>query len=421
EESSENLSGSVQLGFFKVGYREKVKGYPLVLQFVIKQDYLNDKLSFQIQVCTAGYLEEEVHRPIEIVLEKMQNFEWENSTVHWIRSKWLLVHEIDSIANFDASVLAEKFLHEFSQRCAVAHADFKGLRFVEPAIEKQRLTGSELLDNITVSFSSVFSNQIYKERNMMKGCRYIDYVYSNKKVTHWLGWGLEYNESQLNAIVLFSVSDTIKGAHLVDIADLFIKENPDWKQSIPDDQSTVEPLWIFNSLPEQNLKCSSEWNRNYSAKYAQIDNEKRYWCPKHNDDKQWIQIQLPALKEIKRLKIQGAPHGKNFIQKFNLAYSIDGKTWQKIDQIEALSSGDETKEIVFDQTIRALYLKIEPTEFVGYPGLRMDVQVMDVMPSKMELITRMPIINDESFEDFTRFIEDNVKSFQNYFKAHIGF
>ena len=421
-EKKGNIRGSTSLGFFMVSYREKIKGYPLVLQFVIKQDYQKNKLLFQIQVSSAGYLEEEIHRPIESVLENMTEIEWDDAAVYWIRSRWLLTKEIDSISTFDPCSIAEKFLKELSHRSSRAYADFKGLKFYEPTIEPYLHKSDDLLDALSVSLTEIFSNQIYKERNLMKGCRYIDYVYSKKKVTHWLGWGLEYRDSGLYATVILNVKDTIKGVHFVEPMNKFTEENELWKiDMLSDTSNAIEPYWIFNSLSEQNLRTSSDWNRNYTAKQAKIDNEKYFWCPKQNDDKQWFQIQLPEVKEIKELKIQGAPHGKTFIKKFNLRYSLDGKNWITLEHLEGLSSGNETNIVAFEKKIHASYLRIEPYEFEGYPGLRIDVLVADIAPSKIELSATYLVDSVDKLDQYLSFTEEKIRAVKTFFQQILGF
>jgi hypothetical protein len=419
--TNDGLKGSVKSGYIAREFREKTKGYPLVLSVRIRQDYYTNQLRLIILVSTAGTLENEIHAKTEKALQAMADFSFEGAEVHFVPTKWVLSLPIADIDNFDAEPVMEAFLKEFSHHCAENYAQFLGLKVYNSAIETLIPSLDQQLEQLQGKITGLFSNQIYKQHTLMKGYRYIDYAYSNKKVAHWLGWGLEFVDGQSSVGVIFNIGNTLTGAVLKDQMEKFQAEHPDWNLVTKGSDEEGEAQWIFPRIPAAQLSSSNDWNRNYTAKHAIIDSPKHYWCPKAQDDKQWIQIQFDQPKEVVALKLQGAPHGKNYVKTFTLNYSIDGKNWLKMEEMEGLSSGTETKEIVFPKPIAAKILRLNPISFEGYPGLRMDIKAQDILPAKMELTKMQPVNSAAEIEGAFLNLEKDLTTLKNNLKGFVGF
>lgn len=393
------VKGSSKNGSFSVTFQAKEKGYPLLIQFKIDQNFLDNKLDFIIQVSCAGYSQEESHLDVEKVLESMKKLTFENATFHFMRSKLVMVLQIQEIENFNPTEATNFFLFEFSNRCAFSYATFLDLKIYNPKIQEFEEDAALILDEFLAINSSLFSNQIYKERNWMKGYRFIDYVYSNKTVTHWLGWGLEFKEEQLYAGIIFHVKDSLKGAFLKEQMERLASDNSEWKYIVKGKSEEAESKWGFENIDSLKLSASTEYNRNYMAKHAFPTNKKTFWCAAKKDNEQWLQIDFSEPNEMLALKILGAPHEKTYTTVFNLLHSIDGKNWETIPNIRALDKGDDIKIIDFSNPITVKLIRLQPVEFVGWPCFRVDVEIRRIVPSKIELQWLLPVSNISEFKN----------------------
>jgi hypothetical protein len=380
------MKGSGLDGDLILELQEKVKGYPIVLKVLISQDHLNDTLYFQIIVKCSGYYEAEYHEKLERILMKLQNLELDNSSIHFMRSCYFINTQIEDLANFDPELILAQFLDNFSKLCAYNYIEFMGMQVLDDAFTMDCQTLVPLIDHLSTYASGYLKNQVIKERNVMKGYRFLDYVYSNKKVTHWLGWGLIRQDELNYAAVIFHLNDTIAGAHFLEQLEKITTNSTIWKINSQGVALTNEASqWIYQQIDPKGLNSSSNWNRNYSAQHAQIDNEKQYWCAKTKDDKQWISFELENLVELSKIRIQGAPHGRFFIRTFELLYSVDKKNWTTLSLQTGLNNGTETKDIELETTIVTQYLKIIPKDFEGNPGLRIDFWASPVLAKQLEV------------------------------------
>jgi hypothetical protein len=379
--------GCVKDGEFILEIQEKVKGYPVLFKLLFAQDYLQDQLYFQIVIKCAGYHETEYHEKVERILSTMVNLKFEDSQVHFMRSLYFMNTKINDLQSFEPGIILSAFLDHFSNLCAQNYIEFLGLQIKDQTFSETCDQYTPLIDELSNYTASYLKNQVSKERNPMKGYRFIDYVYSNKKVTHWLGWGVIQKDSENYLGVIFNVNDTVKGAHFLESLEKIKNSNPIWQitNQVNSISDSVPFHWIFDEIDLKKFDSSSSWNRNYSARHAKIDNEKQFWCAKFKDDKQWISFEMDQPFEINKLKIQGAPHGKFYVKTFDLAYSVDKKSWTTLYNETGLKSGTDTKEISFETTIVAKYIKIIPIEFEGFPGIRIDFYGRPVQASQLEL------------------------------------
>jgi len=423
EENVKGIIGNAKSGGVHISIREKIKGFPLLIQFLIKQNYLTNELIFSIKINTAGYREPEIHEKVEKVLQQLLDVNFENTESFFLRSHYVLVQKITDVLSYDPLPLVKEFLQHLSEKCAFANTEFLSLKITNPTINSLLPCVNDNLNKLNAEHvSKIISNKVHNERNLMKGFRYLDYVYSNKKVTHWIGWGLEYKNNQLYAGIIYHVANSLTGIMFKEKMESFIQANNEWELiSLNNNNLQSDAKWIYPELNQNQLSSSSNWSKNYVPKFAIIDSEKQYWCPKESNDKQWLQITFDEPKEILAMKLQGSPDGKNYVTEFIIDYSLDGKNWSKTEAISALTGGKELKEISFDKTIKAKLFKIQPTKFVRFPGLRMDIFVQNIVPAKLEL-KHMQAVNDEaSVNSVFAKMQENIPLIYNHMKSISGF
>ena len=407
------VKGSSKMGRFYSEFRAKVKGYPLQIVFQFKQDYLNNRLNYCISISCAGYLQPDIHQPLENVLKSLQALQFEGTDIHFMRSKLIAVQAVDEIETFNPALLTEFLLDNFANHCAFANVPFLGLRINRPDLQSFESLSNSLMDEITTSSQSAFSNQINRQRNWMKGYRYIDYVYSGKTVGHWLGWGLEWNGSKSRAGIIFHVANALKGASFKEQIEKLVDSDKGWEMIIKGESDPSTPFWIL-AENKAKFQSSSDYNRNYTAKQGYFENKNKYWCAAKQDTAQWWQIEVDTPLELVQLKLAGAPHGKNFIRKFDLAYSVDGKLWNTLENLDGLDNGDAIKSIDFDSKINFRFLRICPKDFQGWPGLRADVSAREITPNQIEAQWMVPFSNAEELKQIMLSIPEKIADIKQF-------
>ncbi len=390
--------GSANQGFIGLELTQKIKSYPVTFQVQFTQDHLKNELTFQLIVKCAGYLESEYHEKLENVLRLMNETHHFKGESIYMRSLLALIIPIENVDEFDSKTTVNEFLQLLTNTCAENYVEFLGAKVSNPSFDNYCLDSTAFLDELKETAATYFTNQVYEERNPMKGYRFLDYISSNKKVGHWLGWGCTYSNEKTQAGIIFHLSDTLKGAHIKEEMEKLSLENSHWKLVELDQSSEGKTSWIFNDLSPEKMTSSTDWNRNYSAKFAAIDSPKNYWCAKKQDDKQWIQFEFDQPMEVSKIKIQGAPHGKFFIKRFVLAYSVDGKNWNELTFNTELKSGMDTSIIPIENQLNAKFIRINVIEFEGYPGLRIDFLASEIIARKLELQALSDVNNSEDLK-----------------------
>jgi hypothetical protein len=406
-EETGSVMGSSKKGRFYNEFRAKVKGYPLQIVFQFKQDYLRNQLNYSITISCAGYLQPEIHLAVEHVLKSLQDLQIDGTEFYFMRSKLLAVQTVSQIETFDPIHLTQYLLDNFANRCAFSSVPFLGLKVNRPDLQAIEFTSNSVMDELNATLQSGFGNQIYKQRDWMKGYRYIDYVYSAKTVVHWLGWGLEWNGSECRAGIIFHIANALKGASLKEQIEKLVASDKGWEMLIKGESDSSTPFWI---LAENKAKflSSSDYNRNYTAKQGYLENKNKYWCAAKQDTGQWWQIEVDTPLELVQIKLAGAPHGKNFVRNFDLAYSVDGKLWNTLENIDGLENGDAINSIDFDSKINFRFLRICPKDFQGWPGLRADVSAREIKPHQIEAQWMISFNHSEEFKQIMNRLPEKI-------------
>lgn len=408
EEVLNGLTGSVNHGHFSKIFRSKEQGYPLLISFSVRQDYHTNQLFYRMYISCAGYLEPTLHSPIERVLESMLDLEYPTLSIYFLRSKLVAIFPIENIETCDLREVTYFLLNEFSARCALNYTSFQSLKVHHSAMDLYEPQTVALLNQLMPKISALFSNGITRERNWMKGYRFLDCVSSTKGVgKHWLGWGLEFQQDQMMAGVVLHVEDSLKGAQLMEQMHNKANNNSAWKFVSKGDTTSNPPQWILSNSSAL-FTSSSDHKQNHKAHHALISNEKTYWCAAKQDDKQWWQVELPEAMTISQLVLKGAPHGKSYVTRFHLMYSVDKKNWQTLSDFEGLNDGFSTLELTFESAFNAKFIKIIPLKFVGWPGFRVDFWGKKIVPSKIELQHWVPVNNKQELAAAVAEFEHNI-------------
>ena len=413
EEVLNGLTGSVNHGHFSKTFLTKEQGFPLLISFSVRQDYHTNQLFYRMYISCAGYLEPTLHGRIERILESMLDLEFPTLSMHFLRSKLVAILPIENIETCDLREVTYFLLNEFSARCALNYTPFQSLKVHHSTMDLYEPQTVELLNELMPRISTLFSNGITRERNWMKGYRFLDYVYSGKGVAHWLGWGLEFQQGQMMAGVVLHVGDSLKGAQLMEQMQNKANKDSGWKFVTKGEAALNDPYWILSNSSAL-FTSSSDHNQNHKAHHALISNEKTFWCAAKQDDKQWWQVELPEAMTVSQLVLKGAPHGKSYVTRFHLMYSVDKKNWQTLSDFEGLNDGLSTLELTFESAFNAKFIKIIPVTFVGLPGFRVDFWGKKIVPSKIELQHWIPVNNEKELAEAAAEFEHKIKEIKAF-------
>ena len=85
------------------------------------------------------------------------------------------------------------------------------------------------------------------------------------------------------------------------------------------------------AILDSQIKASSEWNaQSYAAKQARLHFKVRpgkagSWSALHNDQNQWLQIDLRQARKVKGIATQGRDAVWQWVKKYKLQYGHDGQ------------------------------------------------------------------------------------------------
>jgi len=180
------------------------------------------------------------------------------------------------------------------------------------------------------------------------------------------------------------------------------------------DGSDGEAFWQMKNLSDSQIMSSSDWNRNHAAKFARIDSKPKYanWCTKVNDENQWIQLDLTAPMEISAVKTQGRFNRDQWVTKYYLSWSLDGKKWTTDSTNVYDGNADRDGHVlnVLKNPVVGRYVRLHPLEWHGHISMRLDVKAEKVESKRIHFGKRIALS-----DNFTESVEDLVGLFQKNF------
>jgi len=389
DEMGENsLNGSVEQGFLGKSFRAKVKGYPLLINFSIRQNYDTNRLFYRIYVSCAGYVEPTIHLKVEQILESLAKIQFSDASTHFLRSKLIVVFPIHNVSSFEIREITSNFLTLLTEQFAYHYIEVLSLKVKNEYLKEFEGFAKGIMDQLGIVG---LKNTIKSERNWMKGYRYLDYSQaSNKGVNQWIGWGMEWRENTLYAGLILNIGNALLGANIKEQMELYAAEHQEFSMVDKGEGEIFEPIWIFQSDIQYSLSASSNKKGKKPQDAPLSVAHDAYWCAQVSNDKQWLQVQLAESMTISWLKIGAGLKGER-VQEFNLSYSVDGSKWTTIEAINGLMEGEQLKEIRLENPINAKFLKIIPIQYSGNPALRFDILGKKISPSQIELHWMSPV------------------------------
>jgi hypothetical protein len=212
---------------------------------------------------------------------------------------------------------------------------------------------------------------------------------------------MKIENERIHAGVIFRVEDALKGAIFKEQMEHLALSDSEWEfiqRNNSNSNSEIQEI----RLMESNVittSASSAYNRNYAPKNASKSLEKGYWCPSKNEKGEWWQLELIQPMELLKIELQGCSNTKSYVSNFSLLTSLDGKNWNTHENCGGLESQEDETVIEFPSTPTFRYLRIVPTEFQGWPILKLEVIGRTIAPEQMELRWLNPLENTAQIQE----------------------
>merc|ERR1719326_909343 len=94
---------------------------------------------------------------------------------------------------------------------------------------------------------------------------------------------------------------------------------------------------------------------------ARIDSTGTSWCPKSDDTKQWLQFDFGRPKQVTEVQTRGRHNEDQWVTKYRLSYSVDGKAWKNTGRTYDANVDHSTLgRVVIQPPITARLMRLHP-------------------------------------------------------------
>ncbi len=92
-------------------------------------------------------------------------------------------------------------------------------------------------------------------------------------------------------------------------------------------------------IKDDQLTASSEWSHEYRTHFGRLNQPEQsgqsgHWASRDKDQNQWIQADLLLHQLVVGVILQGSDSHNQYVTKYKVAYSLDGVTWQNVQDIQ---------------------------------------------------------------------------------------
>ncbi|XP_030842312.1 uncharacterized protein LOC580443 [Strongylocentrotus purpuratus] len=170
------------------------------------------------------------------------------------------------------------------------------------------------------------------------------------------------------------------------------------KGPVADAIDTARPLGMMDGqIPDVFISSSSCHSKYFCTRHARLNYPSASWLANRNDYEQWIKADLRAVYIVQGVITQGQPNFDQWVTRFTISHSLDGKTWAKVkdhctsETKTFVGNHDSRTPIVnfFDRDFKARLVRLEPKSWYGHISMRFEVMgkgpIAEHMFESMEL------------------------------------
>lgn len=377
---------------------EKIKGFRVVLQIGFSER-LNGDIYFYFQLKTTHSTSEDIfynYRAAVNNFAKNVDLLDDSCIYDGFFSSQLKINEnndnvTESIIDKCKAIL-KTYLIEFIECLASQKLNFVGLTPKSQLLSENNVVIDEILDRVEKSDS--IQNKVQNRRNLIYGKKYFDFFGSSKKHGwHDIAYGFDFNNDELKLFTKVNIEDNVKGAILL----LQLNKLLEFGYSIITEETEIDnSIWQMETTNDKQIITSSQLNRNHAAKFGKIDEEPKYanWAAKNNDEKQWIGLDFEEPKKITEIKTQGRFNKDQWVTKYYLSWSLDGKKWVSKPEHILEANTDRNAHAIskLDQPLICKSIRIHPVEWHNHISMRFDVKACHVKSQSVCLEKHLPIL-----------------------------
>ncbi|MFY8079018.1 MAG: discoidin domain-containing protein [Flavobacteriales bacterium] len=322
--------------------------------------------------------------------------------------------------NTIAQVLQNLMLH-----FAAESVNPLGFQYNEELFKSHQQKVDSLLDSVSEKIESLLSNKRRAERKIYHQLKYTDCVSMNENYkSQTLRWGADFNNSQGIPFVAIQLESDTSNVQLTQELRNYALLNDGWhivsKQSEANDSKGEWRVW---NDKRALITASSSWNRKHGPEQGKLNLEEGVanWSTKTNDLKQWIQVDFGEKKLIQKVAIQGRYNREQWVTKFRVQVSLDGKKFEEVGSVfEGNVDQHSIVEVALEPNPVARFVRIVPIEWHGHISMRFDVETKDFREQAFEMKKEILVGNLSEIELQSTSMAEVISNIQNTFKGKFG-
>jgi hypothetical protein len=291
-----------------------------------------------------------------------------------------------------------------------------------PIQDKETHAGAmeTVLNELEMTSGGMFSNRVQKQRNTCFNLQFVDIVsqqYKGKR--QQLQWGYAYNpKGDISRIIqLDFIKSSEIASHLRKMEEL--ASTGSWELLLETEVEDQESA--YSNGENVVYSASSEFNAKHGAAWALLGATSGVanWSAKRNTEGQWIQIDFGQVSQIDEVTIMGRYNMAQWITKFKLLVSLDGRNWSQVgDVLEGNIGMNSPRIIQLEEEVLGRYIRMVPIEWHKHISARFDAKWKPYRVSHA-VFKRSEIIETVSNNDLI-FFQENISSLKSSFSGLFG-
>ena len=282
-----------------------------------------------------------------------------------------------------------------------------------------------LLEAVSTKMEPLLSNKRRSERRIFQQLKYTDCVSMNENhKSQTLRWGIDFSNHQMLPFVSVQLESETSNVQLTQSLRSYAGSNEGWTVISENEESAEHPSeWNVWNNSGAVVSASSSWNKKHGHEQAKLNLEEGIanWSTKTNDLNQWIQVDFGEKKVIQKVAIQGRYNREQWVSKFKISVSVDGKKFEEIGrEFEGNCDQKTIVEVALEANSIGRYVRIVPTEWYGHISMRFDVQTKNFSEFPFEINFRNFVNNLSEMELLSQEISTVVAAVQKDFPGKFG-
>ncbi|EDO45376.1 predicted protein, partial [Nematostella vectensis] len=138
-------------------------------------------------------------------------------------------------------------------------------------------------------------------------------------------------------------------------------------------------------IPNNAISASSQWDPNHGPERARLHirsgrGKTGAWSARHNNRRQWIQIDLRSTAIVRIIATQGRQDHKQWVESYKVSYGVIAKNWKTIGKVsntfDVFTGNTDQHTVVyrvFRPRIIARYVRINPRNWYKHISMRIEL------------------------------------------------